>query len=128
MKSVFIAFWSLAFFQFSSALAADRFQFVGSWKLFVAKSTNTPGLPAKVIIEQQGDNAVVTLKNDAGVTLLKYFYPLKGGPMTNLEGNRPPNVSEFKTVVSDRIMDETVMRDGKRLVMDVISCRNRAKF
>ena len=56
---------------------------------------------------------MVTLKNDAGVTLRKYSYPLKGGPMTNLEGNRPSNVSEFKTVVSDRIMDETVMRDGK---------------
>jgi hypothetical protein len=113
LKSVFLAICSLALFQFSSALGADQFQFVGSWKLNVAKSTNTPGLPAKVIIEQQGDTAVVTLKNDAGVTLRKYSYPLKGGPMTNLEGNRPSNVSEFKTVVSDRIMDETVMRDGK---------------
>ncbi len=113
MKSVFIAICSLALFQFSSALGADQFQFVGSWKLNVAKSTNTPGLRAEVIIERQGDTAVVTLKNGAGVTLRKYSYPLKGGPMANLEGYRPPNVSEFKTVISDRVMEETVIRDGK---------------
>lgn len=112
MKSVFIAICSLALFQFSSALGADQFQFVGSWKLNVAKSTRA--VAAEVVIEQQGDTVVVTLKNDADVTLRKYSFPLKGGPMTNLEGKRSPNlVSEFKTVVSDRVMDETAIHDDK---------------
>jgi hypothetical protein len=98
-----------------SLLAADPF--AGTWKLNLNKSANPPAnpVPNEVILEEQGGNAVVTARIavEGRTTIRRYSYPLKGGPVTFIEGVPPPNVSEERKRISDRLIEEVEKRDGK---------------
>ncbi len=99
--------------------AADGF--VGTWKLNVAKSTFAKGHEIKdqtVVIAEQGDNRVVTVKSTDGTgkaTASKYMSPLKGGTVTYTEG--APAAGAGAIVVTKRVdantTDGTSTLNGK---------------
>ena len=97
------------------AFAADPF--TGTWKLNLAKSISPTfrPLPTEIIYEEQGSNAVETQKTDIAGTIKigKFIYPLKGGPVTFIEGSPPANLSAVRSRIGDRAIEENVKRDGK---------------
>jgi hypothetical protein len=115
MKQMSRAVTLAVFCMAGSLLAADPF--AGTWKLNLSKSANPPAnpVPNEVILEEQGGNAVVTAKIAVeGRTMIRrYSYPLKGGQVTFIEGVPPPNVSEERKRITDRLIEEVEKRDGK---------------
>lgn len=110
-KAVALGVFCLA----GSLLAADPF--AGTWRLNLNKSANPPAnpVPNEVIIKEQDGSALVTARITAEgrTTIRRYSYPLKGGPVTFIEGAPPPNVSEERKRITDRLIEEVEKRDGK---------------
>lgn len=100
-------------------LAADAF--TGTWKLNVAKSKLAPGTEVKdltVVVAEQGDDFVVTVKGTAGdgtPISVKYTLPLKGGAVAYSEGAPPTGATSTTKRVNATTIDSTTSLNGKEV-------------
>jgi len=110
MKKLICGLLVLGAFGVGSLWAADPF--AGTWKLNVAKSKFAKGHEVKdetVVIAEQGDNRVVTLKGTTGdgkPISVKYTVPSAGGTQTYTEG--APAAGAGATVLTKRVDANTV--------------------
>jgi len=119
MKKLLCGFVVLSCFGIGLLQAADTF--AGNWKLDVAKSKFSKGHEIKdetVVIAEQGDNRVVTVKGtdgDGKPISVKYSVPSAGGTQTFTEG--APAAGAGAVVVSKRVdantIDATSTLNGK---------------
>jgi hypothetical protein len=100
-------------------LAADAF--TGTWKLNVAKSKLAPGTEVKdltVVIAEQGENLVVTVKGTGGdgtPVSVKYAVPMKGGAVSYSEGAPKTGATATTKRVNATTIDSTSSVGGKEV-------------
>jgi hypothetical protein len=100
--------------------ALGRGRFHGTWKLNVGKSTFAKGRELKeltVTIAEQGENQVFTIKGTLGngnPLSFKYTAPIKGGPISYIEGAADGTATVSKRVDA-RTLDSTATLDGKQI-------------
>jgi kynurenine formamidase len=121
MKKLICGLLVLGAFGLGSLWAADGF--AGTWKLNVAKSKFAKGHELKdetVVIAEQGDNRVVTVKGTDGAgkpISAKYTTPVGGGTQNYTEG--APAAGAGAIVVSKRVdantIDSTSTLNGKQV-------------
>ena len=103
----------------ATLLAADAF--TGTWKLNVAKSKLTPGTEVKeitVVVAEEGANLAVAVKGTAGdgtPISVKYTLPIKGGPVTYVEGAPPTGAIATTKRVNATTIDSTSSLNGKEV-------------
>lgn len=111
----------LAVLAFASALFAVDVT-PGTWKLNVSKSKSAPNRPlakaVTAVVVAQGDNYEVTITGtdpDGKTISQKYLWPMKGGPISYIEGAPPAGVSTTVKSIDDYTSDNTTTRDGKEV-------------